>query len=364
MPSLPARRCAILLASFAEHDATSNDATAMAALLRRWGWKARIFAGGVPEHPEIGTCPDARAFLARKDTVALYHSGGRWDDGMALLASARGPIVVRDHNVTPPGFFAGVNEEFADASIRGLAQRQQLACDPRVVRHLAASTRNADDLREAGAAPDRIRVVPPLRPAGGLDDVAPDLEALRGWQNRPAALFVGRISPNKGHRHLLRVAAAHRELFGEAMPLRLVGATDPRLHSWTAQLDHDIDRLGLRSSLEFCGTLSNAALKAAYLTATAFVCCSEHEGFCVPLVEAAECAVPILAVEEPGVRSTLGDRTLVLPPETDVVATAYHRVTHDPMLRQKLVEQQSATIRDRFSPAVLERALRDALTGI
>src|SRR5581483_5742642 len=156
----------------------------------------------------------------------------------------------------------------------------------------------------------------------------------RARRGGPTALFVGRLAPNKGHRRALRVAAAYAELFGEPLRLRFVGFHDPRWARWIAVLGRERESLGLGSTVDFVGSLTEAELKSAYLTSHVFLCCSEHEGFCVPLVEASELGLPVVAAYQDAVADTLGPSGLVLREASDdALAVAVRRVLRDPELR-------------------------------
>jgi glycosyltransferase involved in cell wall biosynthesis len=52
-------------------------------------------------------------------------------------------------------------------------------------------------------------------------------------------------------------------------------------------------------------------LKAWYVVADVFVTASEHEGFCVPLVEAMSMKLPITAYASSAIPETLGDAGIV-----------------------------------------------------
>jgi len=351
-------------------DATGNDAVGMRDALLRAGFEARLFAEGGDGTLGFGTTTEARAFL-KDGAAAIFHQGTQWDHGMQVFERASGVRIARDHNVTPPEFFRGVSEDFVAASNVGLAQRARLARD-RSVAWIAASAMNASELATLGAG-DRVAVVPPFTQAEELAAIEPDEIALRRWAALPAdVLFVGRLAPNKGHRRLLRVAAAYAELFGRPLRVRLVGSYDRRWADWLAVLARDRQRLGIGDSLELLGTLSTAELKAAYLTSRLLLCCSEHEGFCVPLVEAACLGVPVVATYQRGVAETLGPDGLVLREQPDdVVAVAIHRVLVDGALRESLVRAQSerfatlhanAMVERRFLAAV-EPLLRASATG-
>ncbi len=86
-----------------------------------------------------------------------------------------------------------------------------------------------------------------------------------------------------------------------------------------------------------------AQLLAAYERATAFVCLSQHEGFCVPLVEAMRHALPIVALRGSAVTETVADGGLLLRNNDPlVVATAWHRVASDPAVATTLSAASAA----------------------
>jgi len=62
------------------------------------------------------------------------------------------------------------------------------------------------------------------------------------------------------------------------------------------------------------GTIPDSVLSAYYRGADAFVTATEHEGFCVPLIEAMTCGLPVIARRFAAVPDTLGDAGLLLEP--------------------------------------------------
>lgn len=347
------RRVAILVPSLQRGDATGNDALGMHQALVARGWDVRLFAEGGDRTLGFGTSAEARAFL-RDGASAIFHQGTQWDNGVRIFERVSGVRIARDHNVTPAAFFAGVSDDFVGASNVGLAQRERLAHD-RAVAWIAASAMNAGELAALGAS--RVAVVPPFHQAEELAAVEPDEIALRRWAALPAdVLFVGRLAPNKGHRRMFRIAATYAELFGRRLRIRLVGSHDRRWAAWLALLARDREQLRLGDSVEYLGTLSAAELKAAYLTSRMLLCCSEHEGFCVPLVEAGRLGVPVVATWQQAVAETLGPDGLVLRDASDdVVATAIHRVLEDGALRDALVAAQQVRYQRLFAPGAIER---------
>jgi glycosyltransferase involved in cell wall biosynthesis len=355
-----ADRVAILVPSLQRGDATGNDAMGMRDALVRAGFEVRLFAEGGDRSLGFASTAEARSFL-RDGAAAIFHQGTQWDHGVQVFERAPGVRIARDHNVTPPEFFRDVSDDFVAASNVGLEQRARLARDPAVA-WIAASEMNAAELAGLGAG-SRVSVVPPFSQAEELGELAPDEVALRRWSALPAdVLFVGRLAPNKGHRRLLRIAATYAELFGRPLRVRLVGSYDRRWSAWLAVLARDRMRLAIDGSVEYLGTLSAAELKAAYLTSRVLLCCSEHEGFCVPLVEAAHLGVPVVATYQRGVAETLGPEGMVLRGESDdVVAAAIHRVLNDGVLRDALVEAQATRFAKLYSSAAVERHFLDVV---
>ncbi|MFP6664175.1 MAG: glycosyltransferase family 4 protein [Deltaproteobacteria bacterium] len=347
------RGAAILLPSLSEGDATGTDALRMRAALEGAGWRVRIFATDRSPGAEAEDLDAARRFLRREKPLVIYHQGTRWDAGLALLGRARGPVLVRDHNVTPAEFFRNINEDFVRTLEVGAQARRTLAGNKAVARFLPCSEFSATELRDMGVANERIRVCAPFHDLDAIVAAGPDAGALRSWTRDPAdLLFVGRIAPNKGHRRMLRVAAIYRELFGRRLRIRLAGKRDPRLAVWEAILHRDAARFGV--SLDITGGLTAAELKAAWLTSRILLCCSEHEGFCVPLVEAVHLGLPIIATPFAAVPETLGSGGIVSD-DDDELATAIHRLLESGALRDEVVAAQRIAISDRFSADMLAR---------
>jgi glycosyltransferase involved in cell wall biosynthesis len=87
------------------------------------------------------------------------------------------------------------------------------------------------------------------------------------------------------------------------------------------------------------GAVPGPVLSAYYETADVFVCVSDHEGFCVPAVEAMANGVPVVAYDVAAVGETVGSGGLLLDDKSPmVVAAAVDRVVRDPALSRRLVD--------------------------
>jgi L-malate glycosyltransferase len=271
------------------------------------------------------------------DTVLLYHLSVGSDMAEVMLERPE-PLVVNYHNITPSRFFRRWDRQRAHAAEQGRRQLVRLA--PRSDLAIADSTFNEGELREAGYG--RTCVVPILVDLRGFDR-EPDpaaLQRLTAARQRGGAqlLFVGRITANKAQHDVLRAFAWYRAVHDPDARLHLVGWTSPG--SYISALRDAVAELGLEGAVDLPGSVTPEELISYYRTADVFVCLSDHEGFCVPLLEAMHHRVPIVAFAAGAVPETVADAGVVLADKRPaVVAEAIHAVVGDAAVRADLVER-------------------------
>jgi glycosyltransferase involved in cell wall biosynthesis len=295
--------------------------------LRAAGHESEIFATEVfPPYDDRG----ARLIDQYKggaDVIVYQMAIGSTAADAAL--ARKEPIVVNYHNLTPIHCLTGWEPNAATGVMWGRVQLRDLAARARL--GVAVSSFNEMDLVDAGFV--HTKVVPFLLDLKALPHPtvgAPARERATTW------LFVGRIAPNKAEHDLVKALVAYRRFFDPNARLVLVGGgTDDR---YARTLRRYIHALGLDDAVTLTGPVSGDALAAHYETADVLVVTSDHEGFCVPLIEAMAYDLPIVAYGSSAIPETLGDAGLLLPDKDPyVVATAVHRVLTDKRLRAQLV---------------------------
>jgi glycosyltransferase involved in cell wall biosynthesis len=100
---------------------------------------------------------------------------------------------------------------------------------------------------------------------------------------------------------------------------------------YSAYLRHVLDTRfqRVKDSIFFLGEVSLGQLKSLYRACSAFVTMSEHEGFCLPVVEAMSFDLPVFAYAEPAVRETLGGSGVICySKDFPVIAEDMHRILH------------------------------------
>jgi glycosyltransferase involved in cell wall biosynthesis len=280
---------------------------------------------------------------ADADLTILQHSIGSFAAGE--IARRRIPVVLNYHNITPPDFVEAWEPAVSAELDHG--RRQLVRLCHRARAGVADSEFNAAELRDLGL--ENVVVAPVLFSALSADGAADRVLSAgcgsdgggllgggdSGVSSPATMLFVGRLSPNKCQQDLVASLAAVRGLGVEAR-LVLVGAVSSV--GFVSAVEALAVELGVADSVVVAGSVSEAALAGWYEAADVFVCVSEHEGFCVPLVEAMGFGVPVVAFGAAAVPETLAGAGLVLEEKSPVsVASAVVRVLSDVGVREGLV---------------------------
>jgi glycosyltransferase involved in cell wall biosynthesis len=148
-------------------------------------------------------------------------------------------------------------------------------------------------------------------------------------------LCVGDFKAYKRHDLVLD---AWRRLPAPRPPLRMVGNPDvePRAH---ASLLARIESAPEAESIKLDYRLPHEQMPDIYRRARVFVVASEHESFCMPLVESMACGVPAIARDIPSLRETGGAGALYLGgDDPDEWAAAIGRICEDGEERRRASE--------------------------
>jgi len=358
LPLAPGARVHVAARDIREGDAIGNLALDTVRALRLHGHDARLWARHT--NGELtGACGtlDLLGEHVRPDDLILYQYSIRDPDLDAVLGCAATKLCFYQ-GITPPHLLADLAPETAEQCRRGLEDLPKLAGFDG---WLAATSFTADELRAAIGSDADVRLVPPTLGLGRFDpldgaDPAPATLPV----SRRFLLHVGRFAPHKGLGLLLEGFAAF-------------APDDPTCDLVLAGVPGGDDVLGRRSALppELAARIhvveraSDAALGRLYRACTAYVSASEHEGFCVPLVEAMGFGKPIFAFDTPAVRETLGGAGQTFSArDPRALAALWRRVLHDPARLSRQIEGQRRRwreLREAADGRLLWEALATAL---
>lgn len=240
---------------------------------------------------------------ATEDDVVLVNFS-IFEPWLPRLAQLSAKKILYFHNITPARFLQVYDAEYANHCTDGLEQLEHL---PNFDALMANSTSSARVLQAAASDDDSQR--------GSEVTVGPPIVGPKAWHNVAAEevslppqttklLYVGRIAPHKRIEDLFALFESYRKLDPDSA-LLIVGTTHFEGYIGFLRYLLNNEYAGLKQDIHFLESVTDGQLKTLYQTCDAFVTMSEHEGFCVPVVEAMTFDKPVFAYANQAVLETL-----------------------------------------------------------
>jgi len=331
-------------------DAVTHQGLAFRRLFQGWGWGghdvAEVLAPGMDRSL---VRPSRHLHADRHDVVVLHYSG--YARGLGQVFTLPNPKLVISHNVTPARYFwayepvEGIRCSLAPPQLAELARQADAA--------VGVSEYNAAELRAAGA--ESAEVIPVLFDRSRLGEPGPVPEG------PPTVLFVGRLAPHKRQDLVIRAFGLYRRHRAPDARLVLVGVPiSPAFEASLRQLAEHVapGAVTIETGIPFEKLLEH------YRSAHALLCLSEHEGFCIPLLEAFHFGVPVIAQPAGGIPEVGGDAALLTgADDLAVVAELLHLAVSDPELRAELRRRGESRL-EAYAYDRTAARLRDTLTRL
>ena len=359
-------RIGILSPSLTTADAVSNDVLGMYDLLRSHNHDVRIFSETHSlKHVVIFDVADVEKFLKAPTDILIYHHSRGWNFAGQLINGLKCKRVIRYHNVTPAKYFVGFNEHDQELCETGRKQLLDFAaaqCDL----YVSASAYSMQELLDLGVEPSKSFVVPPFHHIDRLTSINAHTATLVRYSGDTAnILSVGRVVPHKGFLQLIEAFAHYHYGCNDRSRLIIVGKGGEGFSPYSKLLHRAVDSLNLRDAVVFTGGVSDEELKAFYQLAHAFVTASEHEGFCVPLVEAMSMRLPITAYASTAIPETLGDAGLVWEERSPfLMAEAIDRFVKDSSVSSALGLRGRQRYESKFTNEKIASDFRNAIATL
>lgn len=281
-------------------DAIGNHTIALSKVIKDIGYETGIYAEVIDSRLPIGTAIEISNMPElEEDDVIIYHlsTGSKLN---YQLANWKGRKIINYHNITPPYFFSYFNTNAKKNCEIGLNAAKWLA--DKVDYCIADSAFNEHDLREMGYT-QPIDILPIVIPFSDYKKL-PSKKILDKYDDgKVNLLFTGRIVPNKKQEDVIKAFYYYKRYYNRDARLFLVG-TYTGMESYYQKLQEYVEALELEDVV-FTGHVKFDEILAYYKLADVFVCMSEHEGFCVPLVEAMLFDTPIVTYDAGAVADTM-----------------------------------------------------------
>ena len=313
-------------------DAVGRHTLRLREATRARGFRSEIFVDTVDDDTAGETLPVlSYPESAQPSDVVVYQFATA--SAMApWLAGRSETLVLNYHNVTPPELMAPWDNHLALGQLR--AQGDLRLLGPRTALAVADSRYNEAHLAASGFTTTAV-----ISPSAALPVASATTAPPRAGSRPHGArwLAIGRVSPNKGLESTIAALAVARAHGDPAATLLLVGK--PATDSYDAALHRYVAELGLAAAVQFAGHASDATVATAYAGADVLVVTSEHEGFCVPVVEAMGAGLPVVAFDQGAVPEVLGGAGVLVPDKDPyALAAAIAALLRDTPRRDAVIE--------------------------
>lgn len=345
-----------ILTTFEYGDGVGNDCLAIKHVLKNNGYETEIFAENIgtrvaDEAKYIGDMPETN-----DDDIIIYHFAIGCDLNLKVL-EMKGKLIIRYHNVTPPEYYKNYDSFAYSCCKKGYEDLEIVAKKSKYA--LSDSNYNNSEMIKAGFR-GLAEVMPIMIPWDDYKKV-PNYESINKFHKKGAnLLFLGRVVPNKRQERLLEIFYYYKKYYDSDAKLFLVGSF---LGPYYEELQKYAELLEL-SDVYFSGKVKFDEILAYYDSADVFVCMSDHEGFCIPLLEAMKFQTPVVALNTSAVGETLGYGGVCVKEYNPLeIAALISRVNTNEDLRKKIISNQNERLKD-FDTEKTERKLLGFLKKI
>lgn len=288
-----------ILTNFTFRDAITNDVIAINETLRKAGYSTEIMAVKEETEDSALTKPLNLSSIKSQDLIIFHKSTG--DALTKKIAGLSCKKVMIYHNITPAKFF--LPYDFVMAGVLWMGKRQL----KKYIRYFdygwGDSNYNCKELISAGMDRSKVTILPIILPNKTIEV---DDCLLNKLKSQPGVklLYIGRISPQKKYEDIIKIYWYVLQI-DSAAKLYLIGKW-AGMEKYYAKLKGFCADLHLSDEqVIFTGSVTEEQKEAYLQGADVLVCMSEHEGFCIPLLEAMKHKLPIIAYAATAIPETL-----------------------------------------------------------
>ncbi len=319
-----------------ERDGVGNFVIALYKLMQRHGVPCQLYAEGYEPYLADLVYPLERlADQVKPSDIVIVHFS-IYLPQLEQIAALTCCKVLCFYGITPPEFLAAFEPTLADQCQRGYDQgpvTQDFELKAAISEASAVTYRSM-----LGGDDVPVAIIPPVLDPKKWDAIAATASEL------PAAprkfLYVGRVVPHKKIEDLIHLYGEYAALDPDSC-LLIAGFNGFHTYQPALQAALESQSEAVRARIHFLGSVTDGQLKSLYQQADAFWMMSEHEGFCIPLLEAMAFDLPVFAFAQTAVRETLAEAGLVFyQKDMAQLAQVVHNTLFDAHQLQQLLAGQ------------------------
>ena len=310
-------------------DGVSNSVINYYILLNKMGYETSIYSKWFNEKVSSYR-KNIDDLVIRSDDIVIHHFSGK-SNIINIVSTFNCTKILCYHNITPLNFF--------DKNKTGIGEGEKQLLDFKNIYdyYIGDSSYNISSLKELGIE-SKFDVLPILIDFSQLDKVSK--KDIHNNIEQKIFIFVGRVAPNKKHEDIIDVFEEYFVNINNNSMLYLIGNYNdyPEYFDF---LKNKLEKLLCKEGVIFTGKVSNEELYNYYKNADVFICMSEHEGFCIPILESMYCGVPTIAFDSCAISSTMGNSgVLVKNKNYKEIARLIHYLFINENIKNEIVVKQ------------------------
>lgn len=287
-------------------DAISGEVIALQRALQKLGYKSEIFS--INTHLKYEGLTKKYTQVSDDfsgELIFHYSLGSPINDLYRRATKAYRTLIY--HNITPAKWFEGINPRVANDIRQGINDLGNMCrLSDRII---ADSPFNASEIKALGFDCEVLEL--PVDPARWTNSADPEWSAKLNGNPALHLLAVGRIAPNKKLEDILKIFYFLRHKVYPNSRLWIVGGSiDTEIYSFA--LRRLAYELKIYSDVCFVGPATDEELRAFYENCSFYLSMSEHEGFCVPVLEAMHFGLPVIGYAEGAIPDTMGNGGILI----------------------------------------------------
>lgn len=348
-----------VLGSLGVGNAVGNHVRSLDSYFKEQGFNSKIYAKFIdPRLTNEAETYDK--YQEKNDDIIIYH----FCDGIDLnekIYRHKCKVIFNYHNITPPKYFEGYNQFVYDSCKKGYEDIKKMANFPCAV--ITPSFYNLHELEKMGYTCPLYCVPILIKFEDYKIEVDHKIYTSLKNDKFKNIIFIGRIAPNKGYEYILDDFYYYNKFYNNDSRLILIGSEDG-FENYKLKLKKYIKKLNLSKNVLFPGHIRFTELLAYLKASDLFLCESEHEGFCVPLVEAMNYSVPVVAYNSSAVAETLGKGGIVVNQhDGNYTASLINEILNDDNIIQTIKNNQIEELK-RFDTKIVAKKYLDIIEKI
>jgi len=347
-----------IVPSLCNNDAVGNYVIEIRKLLLNQGYVSNIYAKY--SDPEVSKySKELFKYKGNSRNIILYHMAIGGGDVTYFVKNLPDRKILIYHNITPAVFFSQYNQELQHLCYQGLEEINEI----KDTFHLAITVSEYNEmcLKELGYL--KTAVVPILMDINpSIIDQKIEISTEKYSKCTINIIFVGRISPHKKIEDIILAFYYYNFYINPDSRLFLIGKI--QFPTYYYNLCELIKKLQITNAVVFTGEVTEEEKRRYYEISHIFLCMSEHEGFCVPLLEAMQFKIPVIAYNSTAIPGTLGDAGILINKKNYVViAEIINILINDCAVRNRIIQKQNERVKF-FDKEVVGRQIIEKIESL